>query len=78
MVDHSYRNLMNIVSISGIRVHTIDLSAEHIFVASLLSSDHHSTVRTCMKRCMPSYEVSLLEESLGSELTRTCIDNEMC
>jgi hypothetical protein len=78
MVDHSYQSSMNIVSICCIRIDTPDLSAEYTFMVSLLSIDNHSIVRTCMKRCIPFYEVSLLAESLRSELTMTIIDNEMC
>jgi hypothetical protein len=69
---------MDILSISGIRIHALDLSVEHTFLVSLLSIDNHSTVRTCMKRSMPSYEVSSHGESLISELTMTSIDNKMC
>jgi hypothetical protein len=78
MVDRSYRNLMNILSIFGIRVHTIDLSVEHTFVVSLSPIDNHSTARRCVKQYVPSYEGSSLGEPSGSELTMTIIDNEMC
>jgi hypothetical protein len=78
MVEHSCQFSMNIVSTSCVRIHTPALSAEHTFVVPLSLIGHYSTVRTCMKQCIPSYEVSSLEEPSGSELTMTTIDNEMC
>jgi hypothetical protein len=69
---------MDILSISCKHMHTLDLSVEHTFVVSFSSIGHYSTVRTCVKQFIPSYEVSSLGEPSGSELTMTIIDNEMC